>query len=115
MTAHLQWRERLDDFIHGQNTTAQALTVDEAGSVRQCELGQWIDANARRGDPCFERLLSTHLAFHRIAGKIVEDYHFGHRSLARRALRSADFRLASRDVVTALVACFRSLRQSGPA
>ena len=101
---HLDWRKRLDDFIQ---SGASGLSVEDARSCERCQLGVWI-AQHRTRMACFAELDVAHRAFHRLAGQIVDDHLRGHRSLARRALNGVAFRKASRDVVTALVECFRA-------
>jgi methyl-accepting chemotaxis protein len=47
-TKHTQWRIRLNRFLTGQET----LTVEEAGTHRDCALGKWIHSEgwAQFGD-----------------------------------------------------------------
>jgi methyl-accepting chemotaxis protein len=47
-TKHAQWRIRLNKFLTGQEN----LTVEQAGTHRDCALGQWIhsEGRARFGD-----------------------------------------------------------------
>jgi methyl-accepting chemotaxis protein len=47
-TKHAQWRIRLNKFLTGQET----LTVEQAGTHRDCALGKWIhsEGRARFGD-----------------------------------------------------------------
>ena len=104
--AHLQWRRRLDKLINGQ---PEDLTVEEASSPLHCKLGNWMAGHPDPDASCFKRLDEDHRIFHRIAGQIAEDFHAGHRSIARQTLGGVAFRKASRDVVTALIACYRQL------
>jgi hypothetical protein len=85
------------------------MNLDAAGSLHQCALGGWIANHLDSGKHCFLLLDEDHKIFHQMAGQIVRDYRFGHHSLARRALSSLAFRKASRDVVTALIACYFTL------
>lgn len=47
-TMHAQWRIRLNKFLTGQEN----LTLEQAGTHRDCALGKWIhsDGRARFGD-----------------------------------------------------------------
>jgi hypothetical protein len=105
---HLDWRRRLNNMICNRDEIA-GMNMDEAASHQHCELGGWIAHHLESGKHCFLLLDEDHKIFHRMAGQIVQDYRFGHHSLARRALGSLAFRKASRDVVTALIACYCSL------
>jgi diguanylate cyclase (GGDEF)-like protein/PAS domain S-box-containing protein len=104
--AHLDWRQRLNTFI-STGSEAAMINIADAGIVDCCPLGQWITEHRSSGAGCFAKLDAAHQAFHRLAGKIVSDHRHGHRSLARRTLTSVAFRRASRDVVTALIDCYR--------
>ena len=103
--AHLEWRRRLGQFISTDSRDA-AMTIEDAGSAERCQLGGWINAH-RSDDECFERLDQAHQDFHRLAGQIVDDHLNGHRTLARRSLMGIAFRKASREVVAALIECYR--------
>ena len=108
--AHLDWRRRLDDLVGGRVKDGEGMGVDEAGSHERCALGQWINRHEAKDAACFRHLDEVHRAFHRMAGQIVEDYRYGHRGLARRTLSGSALRKASRDVIVALIDCYRSLR-----
>jgi hypothetical protein len=103
--AHLDWRKRLDDYI-GAGSAGATMSVNDAGAAESCALGHWI-AEHRPSGACFAALDAAHREFHRLAGQIVSDHQHGHRSLARRALTGVAFRKASRDVITALIDCYR--------
>jgi diguanylate cyclase (GGDEF)-like protein/PAS domain S-box-containing protein len=105
---HLDWRRRLNNMICNRSEIAE-MNLDAAGSLHQCALGGWIANHLDSGKHCFLLLDEDHKIFHQMAGQIVRDYRFGHHSLARRALSSLAFRKASRDVVTALIACYFTL------
>ncbi|HUA14146.1 MAG TPA: chemotaxis protein CheW [Verrucomicrobiae bacterium] len=67
---HARWLERLKDMLDGKAT----ITVDEAGSARDCALGRWIYGEALReyGDRGEVRLLEqTHQQFHQLVREIV--------------------------------------------
>ncbi|HET6719010.1 MAG TPA: EAL domain-containing protein, partial [Rhodocyclaceae bacterium] len=104
--AHLDWRRRLDDFI-GAGSAGATMSVDDAGTAECCPLGHWISQHLAGGTAGFAALDRAHRNFHRLAGQIVSDHQHGHRSLARRALTGVAFRKASRDVITALIDCYR--------
>jgi diguanylate cyclase (GGDEF)-like protein/PAS domain S-box-containing protein len=109
--AHLGWRRRLDHYIGGSSEGA-AITAEMAGSAERCALGEWIRLQRSRdgagaAEPhlvCLDRL---HREFHRLAGAIVSDFNAGYQHSAARALSGLKFRTASRDVVVALIACFK--------
>ena len=104
--AHLEWRRHLGQFISSDSREA-AMTVEDAGSAERCQLGGWI-ATHRSDDDCFDQLDHAHVNFHRLAGQIVDDHLNGHRTLARRSLMGMAFRKASREVVVALIECYRA-------
>ena len=104
---HLDWRQRLDGYINTY-TAGATMSLHAAGSTQSCALGQWISERRDGADPCLARLDLTHQAFHRLAGRIVEDLQSGHRSLARRTLSGISFRRCCRDLMTALIACYRN-------
>ena len=107
--SHLEWRRRLNTFI-GMDSQSAAMSVEDAGSSERCILGGWIAAHRKGEEECFGRLEHAHQGFHRLAGQIVDDHLNGHRTLARRALMGVAFRKASREVVTALIGCYRELQ-----
>jgi hypothetical protein len=113
--SHLEWRRRLDDLVAGRVKDGDGMSVDEAGSHDRCALGHWIAKHDMPGSACFRQLDEVHRAFHQMAGQIVEDYRYGHRGLARRTLSGSRLRKASRDVIVALIDCYRSLRENAPA
>ena len=110
---HLDWRRRLDDFV-GAGNSQQAMGVEDAGAVDRCALGHWILENQAKGEPCFDELDRVHREFHRMAGQIVSDCSNGYRWIARHALAGVRFRKASRDVVVALIDCYRSGAEPAP-
>jgi hypothetical protein len=92
------------------DSQSAAMSVEDAGSSERCILGGWIAAHRKGEEECFGRLEHAHQGFHRLAGQIVDDHLNGHRTLARRALMGVAFRKASREVVTALIGCYRELQ-----
>lgn len=108
--AHLDWRRRLDRWISVESTDT-SMSITEAVSSDRCALGRWISEYRDCGDECFMHLDEVHQAFHELAGKIVDNHQRGFRNLARRALSGVGFRRASRDVVIALIDCYRSGHQ----
>jgi diguanylate cyclase (GGDEF)-like protein/PAS domain S-box-containing protein len=110
--AHLEWRRRLGDYVDGA-FSANPVDAARAASTSHCALGAWIDANPVRSTDEWIELDRVHRAFHEQAGNIVADANLGHRDRARRNLASYRFRDASRQVVIALIRCFREDMRTG--
>ena len=111
--AHLDWRRRLDAMV-GSAQPEAVISIEEAGTAERCPLGRWIRDRSSAHAPCAEELDRAHREFHHLAGRIVAEYHRGQLALARRTLSGVQFRKASRDVVVALINCFRtSATESG--
>lgn len=111
--SHLDWRRRLNEYVSGA-AGAAAIDVDEACSASRCSLGAWIQENEGGDDPYLTNLDRVHREFHKMAGQIVTAYNRGHRDSARRMLAGLQFRRASRDVIVALIGCFRETAVSPP-
>jgi diguanylate cyclase (GGDEF)-like protein/PAS domain S-box-containing protein len=109
--SHLDWRRRLNDYISGRERIGP-LEADQAASPIACELGKWIGGHPAGGRDCLVRLDRVHREFHHIAGQIVADYDLGYTDSARQLLSGLKFRTASRDVVVALIECYREVARA---
>lgn len=80
---HRQWFERLRQYLDGKT----ALTVEQAGSHRDCALGKWLYSAALKeyGDIAeIQQLEKTHAEFHALVKNIVSLKAAGHHDRAER-------------------------------
>jgi diguanylate cyclase (GGDEF)-like protein/PAS domain S-box-containing protein len=105
--AHLDWRRRLGDYVNDAMST-RPVDAAQAASTSHCALGAWIDAAPTRTTAEWVELERAHRDFHAQAGSIVADVNLGNRDRARTSLAGYRFRDASRQVVVALLRCFRA-------
>jgi chemotaxis protein histidine kinase CheA len=96
---HLQWFDRLRQVLDGK----AAMTVEEAGSHKDCALGKWLYSTGLKeyGDiPEVQPLEKTHAGFHALVRNIVSDKAGGHPEKAEREF--ADVKPTSAKIVELL-------------
>lgn len=85
--SHMQWKERLTDYLDGRSSEAL-----EGAAIRkdsECVLGKWIyqEGKAQYGNtPEWHNLHKTHASFHSCAGCVVDDHNHGHDDAAKERL-----------------------------
>lgn len=75
---HLEWIEGIADLLGNEENTAEELNAITQHD--NCELGHWLeseDALKFMGLPEFEKLIGSHEAFHKLAGKLITALHLG--------------------------------------
>jgi two-component system chemotaxis sensor kinase CheA len=80
---HEQWFTRLREFLDGK----AALTVEQAGSHKECALGKWLYSAGLHefGDiPEMQALEKTHAGFHALVKQIVTLKNDGHHARAEQ-------------------------------
>lgn len=104
---HLHWRGRLRTFLDGRGT----LTLEEAISHRDCELGRWLYAEglARYGElPEVRELEREHEAMHADVRAAVELTAAGRTAEAEQRYQAVS--AASRRIVALLTALDRRVQ-----
>lgn len=90
--AHVQWKQRLLHYIHGESE--EKLEPEVVGSDCTCSLGQWIYSRgeAKYGEhPKFQSLKAIHADFHAYAADVVVAVHRGEREHALRLLQNGEY------------------------
>jgi chemotaxis protein histidine kinase CheA len=108
-TKHQQWFDRLRQFLDGKTT----LTVEEAGSHKDCALGKWLySAGLKEHGDVREiaELEKTHAGFHALVKQIV-----GLATAGRYAQAEQEFsevKPSSEEIVELLTAAERRVQES---
>lgn len=101
ITNHLVWIERIASFLDQGEFSDEDL--HEVASHDQCQLGQWLASDAAvglKGLPEFERLTTSHEAFHQLAGELISALQTGNEANALKV--QEDFIGMSREVIDCL-------------
>ncbi len=86
--AHMAWRQRLEDIIHGKSR--EDLTVGDITADHLCVLGKWIHGTAKAKYSRlseYRELNQSHAAFHLLAGEVLKEHRRGNGKSAQRLLR----------------------------
>jgi two-component system chemotaxis sensor kinase CheA len=108
-TKHQAWFGRLRQFLDGKGT----LTVEEAGSHKECALGKWLYSTGRKehGDVGeIVELEKTHAGFHALVRQIVTLAAAGNYAQAEQAF--SEVKPTSEKIVELLTAAERKVRES---
>jgi hypothetical protein len=102
ITAHSQWRIRLQGVITG--TSREVLDPQVVGADNKCILGQWIYGEARIHANLaeYERLVREHAVFHQCAAQVLRLASSGQKEAAALMVKSGDFHQASLRAITAI-------------
>jgi hypothetical protein len=102
ITAHSQWRIRLQNVIAG--TSREVLDPQVVGADNKCQLGQWIYGEARVHARLaeYERLVKEHAAFHQCAAQVLKLSSTGQKEAAALMVKSGEFHQASLRTITAI-------------
>jgi chemotaxis protein histidine kinase CheA len=106
---HQQWFDRLRQFLDGKT----ALTVEQAGSHKDCALGKWIYSTGLKeyGDiPEMQELEKTHTGFHALVKNIVTLKTTGHHAQAEQEF--GDVKPTSADIVELLTTVEKKVLES---
>ena len=109
---HTYWKLTLRWMINGDHPVDQAETAD----AHHCELGRWIDNEGAcyAGFPEFQRLISEHAEFHRIAAEVVSHIQNGENGAAEAMLApDGDFTRASTRTIDAIQALKAQVSATG--
>ncbi len=98
INAHIKWKIRLVDYINGKSN--EELEVDKVSCDDKCDLGRWLygPAIAHARLPEYKDLKSSHAAFHRSVGDIVQCVHDHHHDEATGKLGGEFFQLSNQTV-----------------
>ena len=102
ITAHLQWKARLQDYLNG--ASQEELDADSICRDDQCLLGRWIHGPGREhhhGVPKFYEVRADHAQFHFIAGNVVRHAQANERAAAE-ALLENEYKRITHKMVQAL-------------
>lgn len=82
--SHTRWKRRLHHSMAG----GDRLDAPTVAAPDRCDLGRWLlQEQSRFGDqPDFRALLDEHTAFHRAAGRVVQEINAGAHDEASRLL-----------------------------
>jgi methyl-accepting chemotaxis protein len=98
VNAHIKWKIRLVDYIKGKSN--EELEVDKVSCDDKCDLGRWLygpaTAHARLAE--YKDLKSSHAAFHRSVGDIVQCVHDHHADRAMDKLGGEFFQLSNQTI-----------------
>jgi len=103
ITAHSQWKIRLQSAINGTNR--EVLDPAIIGVDNKCALGQWIYGEAKQHASLkeYEVLKAEHAHFHQCAAEVVRTFQGGESDKARAALDSGGhFHAASIKTINAI-------------
>lgn len=78
---HLEWMDTVASLINNEKFSEEDL--QEISSHDKCDLGQWMESEASQalhGLDEFQKLIESHEAFHKLAGKLIELYQQGKES-----------------------------------
>ena len=102
ITAHSQWRIRLQGAIAGTNQ--DVLDPKVVGADDQCVLGRWIYGEAKRyaDQPDYQALVLEHRAFHKCAGSVLELVSAGRKEEAKASVGTGAFFDASIQTINAI-------------
>ena len=102
ITAHSQWRIRLQGAIAGTNQ--DTLDPKVVGVDDQCVLGKWIYGEARQyaDHPDYQALILEHKAFHKCAGQVLEMVAAGRKEEAKASVATGAFFDASIKTINAI-------------
>jgi chemotaxis protein histidine kinase CheA len=106
---HQQWFDRLREFLDGKT----ALTVEQAGSHKDCALGKWLYSTGLKeyGDiPEMQELEKTHAEFHGLVRNIVRLKTTGHHAQAEQ--ESSDVKPTSQKIVELLTTVEKKVLES---
>ncbi|MDQ1313955.1 MAG: hypothetical protein QG662_64 [Pseudomonadota bacterium] len=101
--AHMQWRERLTDHLHGKSQ--ETLEVGTVSCDDNCTLGKWIYSSGKRKFSHLrelEDLRLTHADFHLCAGEVLLKHENDEKEAAEQLLNTR-FKHLSGQVQLALV------------
>ena len=98
INAHTKWKVRLIDFIKGKSS--EQFEVANVSCDDQCELGQWLYSEAVSYGrlPEYKKLITSHAAFHRSVGDIVQCVHDHRHNEAMGKLGGEFFQLSNQTV-----------------
>ncbi|MFI5336055.1 MAG: methyl-accepting chemotaxis protein [Opitutales bacterium] len=92
LKAHVDWKVRLQKYLHASPATREKLDAKVVGTDCNCALGRWIHDEAVHspiaGHPEFAQLKQCHASFHRSAAKIIEVANRGDNKAARDLLNN---------------------------
>lgn len=113
VAAHMRWKMRLYQCIHGQ---AELPRVAEVARDDACELGQWLISKGMvyKDFESFSGAKGAHAAFHLCAAEVVSAVERGEKSAAEGMLQSGSaFALASEAVSLALTKLRAEVARAG--
>ncbi|MGE0757311.1 MAG: Hpt domain-containing protein, partial [Pirellulaceae bacterium] len=88
-SGHLAWKQRLRNFLDGQ----QDISVEDAASPHACTLGKWLYSDAMRAlrrHPLVERLEREHAEMHAAVGRLIQHRSCGDFGLAEGTLEEVE-------------------------
>jgi methyl-accepting chemotaxis protein len=102
ITAHSQWRIRLQGAIAGTNK--ELLDPKVVGVDDRCALGQWIYGEAKQYSsmPEYGKLVQEHKAFHATAAKVIQMVAAGQLEEAKASVAKGEFYDASLRTINAI-------------
>jgi len=102
ITAHSQWRIRLQGAIAG--TTQEKLDPAVVGADDQCLLGKWIHGEARQyaAEADYQALVQEHRAFHKRAAQVLALVSAGRKEEAKAFVGTGEFFDASIKTINAI-------------
>jgi len=106
---HLEWTDRLRQFLDGKIT----LTVDQAGSYKECALGKWLYSKGLKEYGDIAEIVEVeriHAEFHALVKQIVDVKEADRGAQAEQAY--ADVRRASTRIIELLTQAERKVTES---
>jgi len=102
ITAHSQWRIRLQGAIAGTNQ--DTLDPKVVGADDQCLLGKWIHGEAKQyaASPDYQALVQEHRNFHQSAAKVLGLISAGKKEEAKANVGTGEFFDASIKTINAI-------------
>jgi methyl-accepting chemotaxis protein len=98
VNAHIKWKTRLVDYIEGRSS--EKLEVEKVSCDDKCDLGKWLYGSAKVHQNLGEYadLKSSHAAFHRSVGGIVQCVHDHRKEEATSKLGGEFFQLSNQTI-----------------
>ena len=87
ITAHENWKLRLESYLHG--TSQESFSPEVMCFDDKCDLGKWIHSKGRKhlGSYCgFNALVNNHKLFHCAASNVISLVQMGKKSQAEKML-----------------------------
>jgi hypothetical protein len=112
--AHMKWKTRLEDYIHG--SSKEDLRVEVISRDDECALGKWVHGPGGQqfaDIDTFGEMKEQHAQFHACAGRVLGVAQSGRKEDALRMLQHGDYVRASERVKMLLARLYVKIAEGG--